>query len=90
VINLQDLDAASSVHEKLAALIVRVVSGEACESKEGNIPQDDFLGVLEHPRSQWMQAALPGKAQFEVLAKAADYSHVDLHSYSEDARTAKV
>lgn len=37
-----------------------------------------------------MRSALNGRDQFEALAKAADYSHVELHSYPEDAQIAKV
>lgn len=37
-----------------------------------------------------MKAALQSREQFEALAKAADYSHVEMHSYPQDAQTAKV
>ena len=53
-------------------------------------PSRNVLEVLEHPRSNWMKAALHSRQQFEALARAADYSHVEMHSYPEDARIAKV
>lgn len=45
---------------------------------------------LEHPRSRWMRSGVQQAAEFEVLARAADFSHVEGHSYAESAEIAKV
>jgi hypothetical protein len=46
--------------------------------------------LLEHPRSRWMRTWVRRAAEFEVLARAADFSHVEGHSYAENAEFAKV
>lgn len=49
--------------------------------------------LLQHPRSEWMRsgllAAQAGEG-FEALARAADISHVEGHSYPASAQLAKV
>jgi hypothetical protein len=45
---------------------------------------------LCHPRSQWMAEALPGHQDFQVLARAADFSHIEGHGYPKLAALAKV